>query len=267
MIESFSTAIVRAASIEEIVGHRNAALQRYEEAHRACEMFNSAMEAGCKGEFAKPDICVDLRWYSRNGAHKKDVRIAVDSAFWRFVWKQTGIQRLMGAKQIADFNQQMDDPPEFTIENVTATFSRYAENPEQVFKQSVVDLFEKLPDNYKSNDRFKFDKRIILTYAFYPGYNGWYYSSWGGGTSRDHIRDLDRIMHLLDGKKHEVDVTDLVAIVMRDEKQSREYSGEYFTIRWFKNGNAHLWLKRADLVRDCNRILAAHYGEVLAEAL
>jgi hypothetical protein len=38
----------------------------------------------------------------------------------------------------------------------------------------------------------------------------------------------------------------------------------YARVRWFKNGNAHLWFKRPELVDKMNKILAKHYPGALA---
>ena len=38
---------------------------------------------------------------------------------------------------------------------------------------------------------------------------------------------------------------------------------EYYRLKWFKNGNAHIEFKRADLVATMNAILAKHYPGAL----
>ncbi|WP_299940024.1 class I SAM-dependent methyltransferase [uncultured Nitratireductor sp.] len=47
-------------------------------------------------------------------------------------------------------------------------------------------------------------------------------------------------------------------------KQS-EHEGQFFRIRIFKNGNAHLWFTRKDLLEKVNKILADYYGEVIGD--
>ncbi|PZR92311.1 MAG: hypothetical protein DI537_14095 [Stutzerimonas stutzeri] len=47
-------------------------------------------------------------------------------------------------------------------------------------------------------------------------------------------------------------------------KQS-ECDTEYFKIRGFKNGNAHLWFQRDDLVVKVNKLLGEYYGETLGD--
>jgi hypothetical protein len=46
-----------------------------------------------------------------------------------------------------------------------------------------------------------------------------------------------------------------------------ECEDEYFLIRSYKNGNAHLWFKRDDLVEKVNKLLGEYYGEVIGDAM
>lgn len=40
---------------------------------------------------------------------------------------------------------------------------------------------------------------------------------------------------------------------------------EFFKVCVYKNGNAHVWFKRDDLVEKVNKLLADYYGEVIPE--
>ncbi|MGO8632125.1 DUF4942 domain-containing protein, partial [Rhizobium ruizarguesonis] len=44
-----------------------------------------------------------------------------------------------------------------------------------------------------------------------------------------------------------------------------EVHSEVYTVRIFKNGNAHLWFQRADLVAKANRMVGEYYGKVIPE--
>lgn len=257
----FSNELIRASSIEEMAGHRDAALACYAAADEQVKAFARACERGIPGaEYSRPrlDLVVDRNNYSNDTPAE-----TVDRYFWRRLLIGSGLKTLMGAKQIAEFERGLEKPIPFTAENIRATFARYAENPAAVFHRSIVDLFESLPSAYKSNDAFKFGSRIVLNFAFNSF--GWTYPLTPRHTCRrDEVRDLSRIFHLLDKKDFKIDPTAAAALAFHNGET--EYRDEYMTIRWFKNGNAHLWLNRADLVIDCNRILAAHYGAALGNA-
>jgi hypothetical protein len=47
--------------------------------------------------------------------------------------------------------------------------------------------------------------------------------------------------------------------------QQSEHDGAYFKVRAFKNGNAHLWFTRDDLVEKVNKLLADYYGETIGD--
>ena len=44
-----------------------------------------------------------------------------------------------------------------------------------------------------------------------------------------------------------------------------EHVGDFFRVRIFKNGNAHLWFTRKDLLAKVNKLLAEHYGAALGD--
>ena len=46
-----------------------------------------------------------------------------------------------------------------------------------------------------------------------------------------------------------------------------EVEDDYFKVRGFKNGNAHVWFKRDDLVEQVNKLLAEWYGETIGDGM
>ena len=260
MIESISTALIKSASIEEMVAHRDRALAIFEQMKSLRNDFATTCARGLND--TTPTIYLSL---SQRGYDTDDIRADVDRYFWRDVLAKSGIKELMGAKQIAEFENQISKhPPEFSVENVQATFQPYMSNPRSVFDQSIVDLFERLPRCYKSNDAFKIGKRIVVTNAYAGAWRSWTHLSYGHDR-RDQVRDLNRIFHILDGQKESGSFVDEIAVAMRSN-ETNVHDNRYIRVRWFMNGNAHLWLLRDDLVRDCNLILAEHYGKKLAES-
>jgi hypothetical protein len=74
--------------------------------------------------------------------------------------------------------------------------------------------------------------------TFYPKpYVSYYY--------KDHLKDLDNIFHLLDGRGAVKYACDLVTAIETSDKFTAET--EYFAAHWYKNGNLHLIFKRMDL--------------------
>ncbi|MBB4066768.1 DUF4942 domain-containing protein [Gellertiella hungarica] len=264
-----TTDIIRKASIEELVAHRTRAIEAFAQAEAAIEAANAAAKraapsfqyAGGAQALASPSRS---RFSCKSQA--EEWRRGVDRDCWNNLLMASGLGALMGAKQKGEFQKLLEDnPPEFTVETAFATFADKMGNAGAIFNESVVNAFKSAPKGFKSNDSFHVGSRMILDYAVshYMNHATWYSSSYGS-QAIDIVRDLDRIMHQLDGKPFETDATQIASVAMREGKS--ECETEYFRFRWFRKSTMHVWFKRDDLVREMNRIIADHYGAVLGQA-
>lgn len=80
------------------------------------------------------------------------------------------------------------------------------------------------------------------------------------------VSDMDRLMHVLDGKKppEAGDASDQIGCA--HAKKEATCTTGYFECRMFRgNGNLHIKFRRPELVDKVNRILAKHYGETLPD--
>ncbi len=110
--------------------------------------------------------------------------------------------------------------------------------------------------------------RIIITAMFDK------YGTKNSGTAFDAVDDIERIFAILDSKTPVVGaLRRQISDERRELRRSNVFEGfqsvhetEYFGIKCYKNGNAHIWFRRDDLVKKANLELAAWYGEVLADA-
>lgn len=283
MLESNSTAMIRKSSIEELCGHRDRSIDLIKSAMGLVESANAA------AKLAAPDRRYGDAWVASSncreyGGMKLEAwRRDVDRACWRYLLDATNLGAIMGAKQKAAFDEALEkDPPEFTVENAYATFADKAANADKIFAESVVNAFRVAPKDFKSNDAFKVGARMILEWAYSDISHGWTHSfARGHPGARDIVSDLDRIMHILDGRNsasrsdkakdegegdEDIRATDLIADAMREARGPGECETRYFRIRWFKKGTAHVWFLRPDLVRRMNEILASEYGLTLGDA-
>ena len=295
---SQSGALIPRATIEQIVGHRNRAVALFteafdaialasakvreatEEAHRAAPGVN-AFYNGHEPEVAEFHKAVRLP--DRDRYLRTAVRL-IDINVWNWVVQYTNLERLMDHEAKQTLRRQMEYVPEparrrdevatkdeiersmppVTVENIKATLERFAGDADMIFKRGVANAFSKLDRRFRSHDGFKVGSRIVLWYAF----DSWGSLSYDGGF-RDTLIDIERAVAVLDG--------DLVggysAALGRLEQTRRGLSGprqsftdtEYFRIRGYKNGNAHFWFNRDDLVEKVNLLLADYYGEVVGD--
>jgi hypothetical protein len=154
--------------------------------------------------------------------------------------------------------------PAFTFENIESTFMQLAADAPKIFERSVITVFENLnPREYKTNSAFKVGPRVVLDHAMATDYgSGWSHY----GNRRALVGDLDRVMHVLDGKKppEAGNAADVIGFAHKADAGGT-FETEYFEGRTFKNGNLHMKFRRPDLVDKVNAIIARHYGVTLAD--
>lgn len=194
-------------------------------------------------------------------------RAQMDARIWMHLLTVTGMGKLMD-KTARDklYEDLCGEVPEFTEENAYNLFGTLANDAELIFQRGLARAFIDLDRRFKSHDGFKIGSRIILTNVF-DAWGGWNYHS----RMEETMADIERVFAVLD--KQEPDGQGLRNAISEDRKgggfQARQSVTEtkYFRIKAFKNGNAHIWFKRDDLVLKANKLLAAYYGEVLPDAV
>ncbi|WP_175787323.1 DUF4942 domain-containing protein [Burkholderia anthina] len=208
---------------------------------------------GCRG---RPSITGD--YAKRDEAEAAIVRL-IDIRGWDYLLSESGLRTFMDAKAREQWSNQIaeGDVPELTAANIEATFAQLYGARGDMFERGVLQCFKRLSWNYKTNEPFKFGKRIIVRYLLSSGSLNFRVTN--------ELDDLIRVFCILDGKP-EPDHRNGAYYLISDTRQARrsETENDYFQLRWFKNGNGHLTFKRPDLVGQLNKILAKHYPNALA---
>jgi len=264
-------------TIEQVCEQRDLALQLTEQAMR---LLLQAEEAACRAAPTDDHAgflgSLDLRGFGwspasaegRLAAIMEEARLRIDSCAWLDLQKRTGLRSLLDAQGMKEFREQMggDKTPPFTVDNATATFLTAASNLDQIFTRSIVNVFESLPKaKLVSNSAFGFGKRVIWPNAF-SGWWGWNHY----GNAQALVRDLDRVMHVLAGKRPPDmggDFADLVGKTRTDRKKGEratECENEFLHARCYST-SLHLTFKRADLVQMANDNLRRHYGATIPD--
>jgi len=297
-------AIVPRATIEQIAAARDQALVLYSTAYdRIAEAAAAIGEADDMARNVRPGSAEGLNNY--NYEHVEEIsafhsavtlpdrdrylrtaRKLLDVNAWAYTIERTDLERLMDKEAKDKLRQQMAYVPDrvsrdgelingdeiakglppFTVENVQATIEAFVADSGNIFRRGISNVFSKLDRRFRSHDGFKVGSRIILTYAFDVGPFG------GGlkyGSIRDQLVDIERVFAVLDGKP-EASFRSALGELENDRRHTRgprqsEVETEYFRIKGFMNGNAHLWFQRRDLVEKVNKLLAEWYGEVIGD--
>lgn len=269
-----STDLILRTTLEELIGWRGRAIAM---AHEARDMHIQTLakikEAQKLSLLATPSNTA----FYQLGDYVKDrhddqerftssVQHDIDRAMWGHLLTITGIEGLMDKQARDEFDRQLQtEPPEVNVDNVRATFQQFKADAHTIFRRGLVNAFSNLDRTYRSHDGFKIGTRVVNSYGLTD-----YGSIYG---SADTLRDVDRIMHVLDGCKVEAGwyspmVNRLQSAIRHSYSQGVEpgnITTEYWHIKWFKNRNIHLYPQRKDLVRRANRLIAEHFDEAIGE--
>jgi len=296
------TDIVPRPTIETIVGFRNRALELYAEAFNAIEAADKAIKAAHEmARHAAPGIGLNSYNYGNypeitafftavklpdRDSFLRTARRIVDIQVWSWIIEHTALERLMDKEAKDKLRAQLQyvpdrvDPhtgqlitseeaergmPPVTVENIYATLETFAAEAETIFRRGVANAFSALDRRFRSHDGFKIGSRVILDRAFNE-FGGWNFYR----NQRDTLMDIERAFIILDGKPLKANYASAIGAIdnaragVLRPKQS-EIVTEYFKVRIYKNGNAHLWFTRDDLVEKVNKLLAEWYGEVIGD--
>ena len=185
----------------------------------------------------------------------------VDRLFWRHAFDFTGLRSVMDATAKEEFDSQMrrDRTPAFTEETVRATMQSMALDAETMWRRGVVRVFQRLSRDYASHHAFRVAPKIILRGMTTPRMVQGRHI--GYGVPADTINDIDRVLCLLQGRRHVE--RDLEARINEAILEGDDYVDDRIKIRAFDNGNLHLWFLDENLLDGINRIIAEHYGETI----
>ncbi|PZU95528.1 MAG: hypothetical protein DI527_00535 [Chelatococcus sp.] len=274
------TEIIRRATVEDIVAHRNKALALYSIAYeRIADAAEAIKQAAAAGQQASPGI-TSYNWNSDTArrcflggievpdrdSYTKEARKLTDIDVWSHIIKMTDLERLMDKAAKDQLRRDlMDEPPEVTIENIFATLDRFSGEAGMIFRRGIANVFSGLDRRFRSHDGWKIGSRVILTRAFDE--RGWWNHY---RNERDAIQDIERTFFVLDGQKPPPNYAGLIGAIEtaragRHGARQSEAESDFFKIRIFMNGNAHVWFKRDDLVARVNQLLGEYYGASIPE--
>jgi len=259
------TGIVPRATIDQIDASRSRCLDLYGRA------WDLVREAGGQASVAVPGGVYELPSIrGRDQGYEKTrdecletVRKPLDRSIWHHLLQATSLDRLMDRKAKDDFRSQVEkDPPPATADNCLATMESLLADSEMIFKRGIANTFAGLDRRFRSHDGFKVGTRIVLTY--FAGVDG--YVRYGG--TRDSLLDVERTFYVLDGKPQPDSAAGIIGALWLAKPpgwsaSAYEAETDYVRVKVFKNGNAHVWFKRDDLVERVNLILADWYGAAL----
>jgi len=182
---------------------------------------------------------------------------ALRSSAWRHVYRGLNIHRIAPASERDRFERELEDPPEFTVDNLRATFADYVANPRAHVLRGLAQQFASLDPAYKSHSKVRIGVKGLPKRVIMPGAAA-EYSYHGEGRLADVLAALRSMQGRPALESHEISTA---------AKQARkgDVPLDGVTLRGFQNGNMHV-IFDADTCKDINLALAEFYGEVLPDA-
>ncbi|EKK5435664.1 DUF4942 domain-containing protein [Enterobacter hormaechei] len=263
--------LILSTSIERVVTGRDTALKQIEQLIQQLDAISgltSEIGGGTAQDWAmKPGHRYDSWLTEKADKAMPAVTRNIDSSIWRDLMLKSGIMALMDAQARDQWHKNLEegDLPAISEANILSTFEQLHLNKMEVFERGIVNVFKGLSWDYKTNSPCSFGKKIIINNLV--SHNRWGFSlNWGW--RRDQLADLERMLFLLSGKSipdNRSDITTRLMAHIRDNPDKDVYEDEFFRIRYFQKGTAHLTFKRLDLVERMNDIIAKHYPGMLAK--
>ncbi|KEY59854.1 DUF4942 domain-containing protein [Serratia sp. DD3] len=266
--------VICSTNIERIVVGRNAALAQIQAIIHQLEdisTMTSSIGGGVARDWAmRQDFRCGSWLMEKVETAMKVITRNLDREIWRDLMGKSGMLSLMDAQARDQWyrNLEGDNIPAISEENIYSTFEQLHKNKDEVFERGVINLFKVLSWNYKTNHPCKFGKKIIVSGLVC--YNQWGFTL-NHNYRRDQLADLERMLFLLEDKAipdNRRDVTSrLYDHISANRQRAEVYEDEYFTIKYFMKGSAHLTFKKPALMDKMNDIIAKHYPGVLPERI
>ncbi|MBO1551440.1 DUF4942 domain-containing protein [Yersinia pseudotuberculosis] len=266
------TDVICSTSIERIITVRNTALVQIDALIHQLEDI-SAITNSIGGGIAKDwAMRQDFRtgcWFMEKAeTAMKVITCNLDRGIWRDLMLKSGMLSLMDAQARDQWyrNLEGDNIPAISEANILSTFEQLHQQKDEVFERGVINLFKGLSWHFKTNSTCQFGKKIIISNLV--SCNQWGFTL-NHGYRRDQLADLERMLHLLDGKAipdNRGDVTNrLYEHIRANPHIAKVYEDDYFSIKYFMKGSAHLKFRKPELIDKMNAIVAKHYPGVLPE--
>lgn len=191
---------------------------------------------------------------------------------WRAITNRLELRPLMSLAQIKELDAQIETGtglPPIRYEDLLATVEALHSRRGEFLREKVHECYRWLrPDCWNANRKSYYEpyktnaksfaagvgEKVIIVYGVERAYGRGYRVNYH---KRDHLRALDQVFHLLDGKPQPTSYQGALAdAIDQQTKQNDTNTAEtdYFRAICYKNQNLHLEFKRKDLLDQFNAI-------------
>ena len=259
----FSKDIIKPHTAQEMVTAYKESEREIKEAYLILANAEKRLQAafGSYSSYNSFDTVDRNVWWNNTKPYETSDKIIgkIQRGAWERIVQKLEIKKLMSDKRVKELNDLLKDGdlPEITEENIFNLLEKFIEDAPAIQEELFEQVFKLLrppggySGDYKTNDKFKVGKKVILTWMVDRRYNdGSFHISY---SSSDELNALDRVFHLLDGAGIQNGYqSPLVQAI--DTCENGKGETDYFKFKCYKNRNLHIEFKRIDLVKELNRI-------------
>lgn len=228
--------------------------QKLDNIDTVCQDFEDVIESvkinSCiKGHYAGSPLKGHMSLY------KEDMKRILNSSAWQAFYKDSNVYKLCTPKEKSIFERELNNPPEFTIDNLKATFGKYIENPRYHMLRALAETFGDLDPAYKSHEKVKIGvkglpKRVIISKTYFSHYHS------------------DKLLSIINALKIYQNsplatLKDIDNFIDHFSGKDVENPFDGLELKIFTN-TIHLIFDKSNLL-DINRALAEFYGDVLPD--
>ena len=264
--------LVPSVSITQLVAHREgiaSRLQRILELVEECKQLGFGFGMGAVDDWLAGDRGANgTVFYAKASDRCHMLLNRMDSDGWRFLMDQSGLYTFMDSKTRDKVRSQIREKqmPELTLDNIKSVFADLHQRRGELLVDGVENLYRQLSWCHKTNLPHMLGQKLIFNGLV--SYNPRYGFSSGYTERRDLLDDLERLLCKLDDKPepdHREAVSARFYHYLYARSAAQEMETEYFTMKWFKKGTMHLFIKDAEKVAGLNQLLASRYPGMLPE--
>lgn len=259
------TEVVPSVAIDRVIAEREEGIKLYMEGLQMLEAATAMLASAAQTDrlFDLQQAAAEaLQWRKKPERNRAAICRVADVKIWDRLMSQSGMYTFMSAKQRDEWDRQLsgDSMPEITLDNVFATFKALNAGKRHTFEQGVIDVFRGLSWNYKTNNPCRMGKKIIVSHVL----DRWQRANQNG---TDRLNDLERAFCILEDKNvpdYRNGAGTRLEAWFSGSRYGEVWTGEYFTVKVFMNGNGHIVFSRPDLVDSINDLVARHFPAMLA---
>lgn len=195
-------------------------------------------------------------------ATREELGRFVDTPYWSKFMEQTGLLACMHTEARNKWQSQLHqcNVPPLNMDNINEVLGSVHDNRREYLIDGIVAVFRSLSHDFKSNTPVKFGKRVVI--QRFGGYAPFYHAS---QDAMSQVDDLLRIFMLADGKPTSDTHMTHRAVSEANLKDvgAATIETDYYTLKIFKKGTAHILFKRHDLVDILNRCIGEKFPNAL----